>query len=284
MEKETQFTVDAFKAAGGFEKELEDIECQAGNIVIPSTDDFFDMVFSNNKEEGDIFNKLIANYPEILSKPRTASKCYQEAFKCMNQLIGGTFLCAHDWDKAWLNKVCGKYPIEDLIWDLKNLYERCDKVLHYLKCTPNHYYRKSKHNLADFFCSKMRNGKCWSPFLDLLSTECTTLDMYENMLGDKLMDIVNRTFKEVWFSQDNENKKKFCGGVMSLYSWYTPNRESIIRTCPENAVWFHSFASLLELVKLCNEETRFLYPSYTNPFMKNWDTFKAWCSKRGCKV
>lgn len=280
MEKEAQNFIDLFKPAGTIVK--QEVEKPVETVV--ESDELFETKSNIDDVKTGIFNRLANEYSDILTKAKPSTKCYQAAFNYMSQFIDGTFLFANDWDKGWYTKVTNKYPLEDIVWTAENLEKRCDKVLHYLRCTPNHFWRKSKHNMAEFFCSRMRNGKYWSPFLEILSCDCTTLEMYKNLLGDKLFGIVDDTLNNVWFIANNDVKRKFCGGVMTLYSWYSDNREEIIRKSPENAIWLHSFESLLELIKLCNEETKFLYPSYTNPWMKNWSTFTTWANKRGCAL
>lgn len=225
---------------------------------------------------------IIERY-DILSKTRKTSKTWQDTFKVMHQLVNGTILGCRDFDKAWLARVIDKYDLYDVKFTWPELIKRTNDVLSYISERKNYgfwYPKTERISLHDFYCSTMRSGKCWSPFLELCFIDCATPMMYRKMFGDKISKKLDEIMKNVWFSIDYDTKIKFYKGVDELHDWYLELPDSFINRCDENRLVFGKFSSLLENIRQCNESTKCVMPNFINPRSGKWSVFVNWLKNK----
>ena len=230
---------------------------------------------------------LFDEYP-MLVRSRETSKCWKSCLESMRQLCAGTFLCAHHFDQKWFNKVMGKYDVSQISFTWSELILRTRQVLNYLaerKPQGFWYPRRDKVSLSDFYCSVMKNGKTWSPFVELAFVDFVTPRMLRKMFGPTICEKLDEIIPECWFGPLNYDAQvKFYKGVDAFHDWWVELPEEFTNRCDENRLAFSKFSQLLELVRQCNHETKFLYPGFTGENLKNWSLFKDWMSrKKGIK-
>lgn len=225
---------------------------------------------------------IIERY-DILSKTRKTSKTWQDTFTVMHQLVNGTILGCRDFDKAWLSKVVDKYDLYNVKFTWEELVNRTNSVLSYISEHRKYgfwYPKTERISLHDFYCSTMRSGKCWSPFLELCFGDCATPMMYRKMFGTKISSKLDSIMGDVWFSVDYDTKIKFYKGVDELHEWYLDLPESFIGKCDENRLVFGKFSSLLENIRQCNSETKCVMPNFIHPRSNKWCVLIDWLKKK----
>ena len=278
MEAQTpKFTNELFKVAGS-------ISVTKKEEPKPVESDFLfeDEKPSRNEETAAVIKAVVEGHPEIFAKVMPKSKTYDAAFKALNSLTAGTFFCGENWDVAWKKKILNCPTINlNCPWTLKEIKDACDRIAQFLEANPSHWYRKCKHNLADFFKSRLRSGKFWSPFVELLLVNCCTSKNYEEFVGPEIAAAMEKIFSDCWFDVTEATRCKMYQGMIELYHWYNLNRELLITKAPANAVNLKDFLALLDLIYRCNRDTRFIYPSFTGLHKTNWPTFVSYCNRLG---
>lgn len=232
-----------------------------------------------NEDEMQDIRDLINDYP-MLVKTRETSQCWQGIFKSMHQICNGTFLCAHPFDNAWMNKVIGKYDLYEIKFTWTELVMRTRQILDYLKERKPQgfwYPKTDRFSLNDFFCSTMKSGKCWSPFIELAFVDFCTPAMWRKIFGPKISEKLDEILKDVWFAPlDFNDKCRFYKAVDVFHDWYADLPEEFINKCDANHLVFGKFSTLLENIRQCNKETGCVFPSFIGPNSVKWIVLKNW--------
>ena len=228
----------------------------------------------DNNEEQDI-KELISEFP-ILVKNRETSKCWKDIFKYMHQICNGTFLGVNDFDQSWMNKVVGKYDLFNIKFDWPELIIRTRAVIEYVserKPQGFWYPKMDRFSLSDFFCSTMKSGKKWSPFIELAFVDFCTPRMWRKMFGPKICEKLDSILPDCWFTLDFEGQCRFYKGVDAFHDWYCSLPDEFITKCDANHLVFEKFSTLLENLRQCNKDTKCVYPNFIGPNSVKWAIF-----------
>lgn len=226
--------------------------------------------------------EIISDY-QILSKTRIGNKTWEETFKSMHQICNGTFFGSHNFDQNWLNRLVDKYDIFALKFTWPELVMRTRQILDYIterKPLGFWYPKAPRISLNEFFCSQMKSGKCWSPFIDLNYNDCVTPQMWRKLFGPKLCEILDNILEDSWFDKSYETRCKFYKGVDKLHEWYLQLPDSFTRKCDSNMLVFGKFSLLLEAIRQCNKETGCVYPGFINESQPKWSVLIDWLKKK----
>ena len=235
----------------------------------------------NDNEVNDVLS--IINKYFFIAKTRQSSESWKNIFKYMHQICNETFLVSNSWDKSWLSKMANSYPIERVSFTWDKLIERVNEIMSYVAerydsgfWYPRSVGNKKRCNLYDFFCSQMKNGKCWSPFLELHCRDCISLSMLEEMAGESIRTTCDKIIWDgTWWSVNYDSRCSMIKGALDLYKWYDENRDKLLNYT-NNKIQIASFVGLLGIIEQWHRQTKGCPPSFITPNATQWGAFQFW--------
>lgn len=250
--------------------------------VEETPEDLFSTEYIANECELEEISGIIARHKCVLSATRPGTKTMERAAVCVRQLEGGDFVYSYQWDRSWLGRVSGNYPVLSLKFGSRDeVLRRIDDALSYVEerqssgywYPPKRRGKAEKVSLANFMASPMKNGNWWSPFLEVACCDAVTPRMYRAALGSSVCEVLDEILNTAWFGKDFMTMCKFYKGVADLRRWHADKARNATGTAN---YYLASFAGFLALVKQCNAETGCVGPSFIGPWANKWGVLKDW--------
>ena len=228
------------------------------------------------------FISISAKYPNVISKMKTGTKTFARSAALVKELLDGCFLLSHEWYVPWVSKVCNLNPaVNDLKFDREELVAKVDEILSY--CSTRKplgfwYPGNGKCNLESFLLSTRRDGKCWSPFIELYCGDCMTPDSYRKALGKECSEVADKILSNVCWPIDFESSKSFFKGVARLKQWWVNNYITLTKQ-PEARLVYASFSRYLTAILGYQKEFHSIGKNFIGPTTPQWEGLNNYLKK-----
>lgn len=229
-------------------------------------------------------------YP-FLSATKADSKVWENTCREVVWLAEGLFTDMHMWDNAWLGKTLerggGPSLLKGRFRGIPSVLDAIEKCLDFVESAhrdggywypPLENGKIPRRPLATFLVSRMRNGREWSPFCEVLwDMERDTA--IKGTLPSQAVEVAESIVKESEYIRTSGRLDAYWTGVKKFVDWYTVHRDSLMGEV-DNRVRLADVGAAITLVREWNASVgyRVLPVAFVYPGSDRWFRFAQWCT------